>query len=66
METRNLCILFDFWRINTTGELLGSIILIALLCVGFEKFKQYLRVYQHRLIKLSSSSLNDSDRLSIK
>ncbi|KXN73662.1 Ctr copper transporter [Conidiobolus coronatus NRRL 28638] len=65
METKNLCVLFDFWRINTTGELLGSVFLIALLCVGFEKFKQYLRIYQRRLIKSSSSSLNDSDKLSI-
>ncbi|KAH7408217.1 Ctr copper transporter family-domain-containing protein [Phaeosphaeria sp. MPI-PUGE-AT-0046c] len=51
-DTTNLCIVFEGWRITSTGSLIASLIAIVLLTAGYEAVREASRRYEAHAAKL--------------
>jgi solute carrier family 31 (copper transporter), member 1 len=50
-RTENLCIVFRSWRVSNTFTLLLSLLLIVVLCAGYEAVRDISRRYEARVTK---------------
>jgi hypothetical protein len=50
-STKNLCIVFKGWHIRNTFSLIFSLILIIVLCAGYEAVRELSRRYEAALSK---------------
>jgi copper transporter 1 len=52
-STENLCIVFRSWHVRNTFTLLLSLVLIIVLCAGYEAVRELSRRYETSLSKRS-------------
>ena len=47
-DTKNLCIVFKQWHVRGTPSLIVSLLLVVLLCAGFEALRAFCSRYETR------------------
>lgn len=52
-DTTNLCIVFRWWHITNTANLILSLIGVAALTAGYELIREFSRRYEARVAKSS-------------
>jgi hypothetical protein len=62
-STENLCIVFRSWHIRSTFTLLLSLILIIVLCAGYEAVRELSRRYEASLAKRAEGPVPPSKLL---
>ena len=65
-DTTDLCIVFRSWHIHSTFTLIVSLLLIVVLCAGYEGLRDYSRRYEaglnSRKIQLQGGRDNGSSK----
>ena len=56
-STENLCIVFRSWHVRNTFTLLISLILIVLLCAGYEAVRELSRRYEAATTKKAEAPI---------
>ncbi|KAJ1654079.1 copper transpport protein [Dispira simplex] len=55
-DTKNVCVLFNFWRIQSVESLLVTCLLVVVLSVGYEFSKKLLRRWEWHTLRAGYSS----------
>ncbi|RKP07533.1 Ctr copper transporter [Thamnocephalis sphaerospora] len=50
-DSENVCVIFDWWRINGAGLMVASCIIIILLSIAYEGLREVARRYDAKLLK---------------
>jgi len=59
-DTNNLCIIFKWWRIHSTGSLVFSLLAVILLTAGYELVREMSRKYESRDVVIRGSKTRSS------
>ncbi|KAK9722587.1 copper transpport protein [Basidiobolus ranarum] len=61
-DISNLCVVFNWWRVNSIPTLIVSIILVFALSASYEMLRDYTRTFEQRiLLKHQTTATNDED-----
>lgn len=59
-DTNNLCIVFEQWHIRTTPGLIGSLIAVVLIAMGYEALRATSRQYERSIDARVESTPSES------
>ncbi|ORX79698.1 Ctr copper transporter [Basidiobolus meristosporus CBS 931.73] len=60
-DISNLCVVFNWWRINSVPTLMVSIILVFALSASYEMLRDYTRSFEQRIITKHQASATEEE-----